>query len=172
MGGIQAQQPGQGSFQYFFFRGIRKIRDYLGLGTQPGIGPFAVEKDLGLYIGGFQELGQGGYLVASGFVQVPDTLLVECIPPQPGADVIQDPFLGNFFQLDGTAFRHMGEPFLQFPGNGNCFPPHQSLEPAGEIVFPVGLGHKVQDGQAIFSLVQAKSPAQLLEEHCHTVGGP
>ena len=66
----------------------------------------------------------------------------------------------------------MREPIFDFPGNGHIVPAHQSLEPAGKIIFSVGLGHKVQYGETILPLVQTEPTAQLLEKYGHTVGRP
>ena len=116
-------------------------------------------------------MSQSGDSFSSSFIQVTDTLLVKGITPEPGTDIVQHPFLSDFLQLDGTAFGYVRESFFYFPVDGYVFPSHQGLEPAGEIIFPIGLGYKIQYCETVFSFIQTQSPAQLLEEYGYAVGG-
>lgn len=63
----------------------------------------------------------------------------------------------------------MGETVLDFLAHNHAAASQHGLQAAGEIVFAVGLGHKVKYGQAVFVLCQSQAAAQLLQKNSHAI---
>ena len=105
-------------------------------------------------------------------MQFKDQFLVIFIAPQPGFDIVQDSFLGNLFHLDGAAFGNMGKSVFDFFFDGSGASAEQRLEPGCKIILFIGLGHKVQDGQAVLPFAKAQPAAELLQENGQAVRGP
>ena len=161
--GIDVEEAAE-SFGQGRFVGVRKIPDLSGFGAQPRPTDLPAIDVIWRKIIGFEEVSErqiparigaeGGDTADQG-----RSALVEGLP-----DVLQDVVSGDPFQLDHAAAWQMGEVVFDLLLGRLVRPPHQGAEPLLEVVVPVRLPDKIEDGQAFLPLVQAQPSAQLLEE--------
>src|SRR5205085_9204677 len=89
---------------------------------------------------------------------------------QGGPDVLQDVLLGDPFELDEAAERNVKAVRFYLLIDALPRTVHQRPEPHLPVVAPMRLSNEVQDGQAIFPLVESQPASELLQEDSQALG--